>query len=732
MIILYLLFGYVISDIKTNAKWTDANLIIQSSGLKLGEKFNENLLTKAIDNLYKLRLFNFIRIDTSIVADGIFIEINVEEAPFLKDEPEFVGNKSIKTKDLKKRCELKPGQILTRSEIFEAKRKIDSLYAERNFFETEIYDSLVPDTANRAYLFFKIKEGPQLRILRILIEGNHNISDSKIKRKMQTKEKGFLRSGKLDRKNLKEDIERIKRLYRDNGFLDVSVAEPKIEIKERGLYITIDVTENRRYYIGDIRYTGNQLFSSDQFKKELKFRPGDVYNLTKMQNLLQKYYEMYADEGHIYATIVPVENVSDSFIDVEFNIIESRPANLNRVIITGNYRTREKVIRREIYTIPGERFRRSEVLRSMREVFNLGFFEDIQPRTTAPDENGNIDLIYNVKEKEGIGTVGAGMAYSAQDKLTGYLELTHPNLFGRGQRIYTKFEIGGRLTNIQLGFTEPWLFDTRTNAGFDIYYTNRFWDYYTKRDIGSAINLSFPFYLDYTRFYYTFRVERTQILNIAESYVPSSTYDLRKDTIPKWTLANNYGIIRDTRDYIFNPTSGSYISLQTEIAKPWIFANIDYNRITFETRTYFPIFWKFVLMARMRTGIVTSTDEVPIYKRFYAGGTGEDGVRGYSDRSLTPVDENNRAIGGNAIFINNLELKLKLSQTFTFLLFYDMGNSFLSYREINPYELKRGAGVGIRIEIPMMGVLGFDLGYGFDRARPGFEPHFQINPFGIF
>ncbi|MEO0142477.1 MAG: outer membrane protein assembly factor BamA, partial [candidate division WOR-3 bacterium] len=461
MILYLFLINLVISDIKVDSRWTDTDLIIESSGLKVGAEFKERMLGEAILNLNKLRLFNFVALDTTIIADGIFIKIMVDEAPFLSGKPEFVGNKAIKDKDLEKKIELKEGQVLTHQRLFEAKRKILDLYAEKNFYNTEIGDSLIHDTLNRVHLVFNIKEGISLRIKRIIIDGNHIFSDGAIKRKMQTKQKGFLRSGKLDRNKLKEDIEKIKTFYKENGFLDVIVEEPKIEINEQGITIVIQITENRRYYIGDISYTGNILFTTQQLEKIAKLNTGDIYNLTRMQNIIQKYYEMYADEGYIYCTIVPVENVRDSFIDIEYNIREGQPANINRIIITGNYRTREKVIRREILTIPGERFRRSLVLRSMREVFNLGFFEDIKPQTGTPDDSGNIDLIYAVKEKEGVGSIGAGMAYSALDKLTGYIELTHPNIFGRGQRIYTKFEIGGRLTNIQFGFSEPWLFDTR-------------------------------------------------------------------------------------------------------------------------------------------------------------------------------------------------------------------------------------------------------------------------------
>jgi len=222
------------------------------------------------------------------------------------------------------------------------------------------------------------------------------------------------------------------------------------------------------------------------------------------------------------------------------------------------------------------------------------------------------------------------------------------------------------------------------------------------------------------------------LLDISNTYTaPTSGYSLYDDTIPKWTVANAFTLTRDSRDFIFNPSSGTYLALRAEIAKKFLFANIDYNRITFEARAYLPIYWKFILMGRMKAGVVTSVDEVPLYKRFYAGGVGDDGVRGYGDRSLSPQVDG-RTVGGNALLINNVELKMKLSQSLSFLLFYDAGNAFVSYEDVNLHNLYRGVGAGVRIEIPMMGVLGFDMGYGLDADNPGFSPHFQINPFGMF
>lgn len=732
MILLYLLLSYTIADIKVESRSTEPNLIIQTVGFAIGDQFKETMIAQAVNNLSRLKLFNFIAVDTTIVADGIFIKILVEEAPILSGEVQFRGNKRIGERDLKKRSELKTNQILTDRAIFDARKRILDLYTEKTFYSTEVRDSVIPDTVNRVRLFFLIREGEPLRIGKIEFTGNLAFSDGKLKRKIENKEKGFLRSGRMDKAKLKSDVEKIKSFYKENGYLDVQVGETVIEAKNSRLVITFPISEGRKYYVGNISYEGNTVFTNDQLGKTIKIKLGDVYNLTRIQTSLQDFGGMYADEGYIYCSIVPVENARDSIIDINFVVSEQTPANINRVIITGNFRTREKVIRREIVTLPGQRLRRSQVVRSAREIMNLGLFEGINPLTGSRDDSGNVDLIYEMKEKEGVGSVGAGVAYSAQDRLTGYLELSHPNMFGRGQKMYTKIELGGRLTNFQLGLTEPWLFDTRTSAGVDIYYTNRLWDYYTKRDIGTSANVSFPFYIDYTRMFYNFRVERTQILDIADSYIPpTSGYSLYDDTFPRWTVSNSIGLTRDTRDFIFNPSSGSYISLQAEIAKKFLFANVDYNRMTFEVRTYFPVWWKFVLMARMRVGLVTSLDEVPLYKRFYAGGTGEDGVRGYPDRSLSP-QENSRAVGGNALFINNLEMKLKISQGMAVLLFYDTGNTFSSWRDMNLNDLRRGLGAGFRIEIPMMGVVGFDLGYGFDREHPGFEPHFQINPFGMF
>lgn len=732
MILLSFLIALTIADIDVEVQYTNPQLIIDASGLQIGSELESGDIQEALISLNRLRLFNAVAIDTTIVSDGIFLTIIVDEAPYLDKIPQISGNSKIRSSDIQKKINLRIGQVLTDRTIFQAKRDILDLYKEKSFYATSVQESLLVDSLHKATLYLIIDEGSEPRIGTIEITGNEMFSDETIEKLMQNKPKAFLRKGKLDEVKLEEDIEKIKAFYKEKGYLDVSVGNPVIEVVDNDFVITLQVEENKQYFVGDISFAGNELFGTRYLENMLLVRTGKVYNQAKVNESLNNIIGVYADEGYIYASIIPNETVRDTIIDIEYVINEAVPASVNRVIITGNHTTRENVIRREIRTMPGERFRRSDVIRSARELFNLGFFEDIVPTPGTPDDSGNIDLIYQMKEKEGVASIGGGVSYSGLDRLTGYFELSHPNIFGRGQRLYTKFEIGGRLTSFQIGVTEPRLSDTRTSVGFDVYYTNRYWDYYTKRDFGVAGRVSLPFYLDYARFGYVLRMERSHVFDISSSYVPPETgYNLYNDTIPKWTLSHLFSLVRDSRDYIFNPSAGTYLALRAEVAAKILFANVDYSRLTFDARVYFPLLWKFVLMARMKTGIVTSHDEVPYYKQFYVGGVGENGVRGYPDRSLTP-QEGGEYIGGTAMFINNLEFKLKASQGLAFLLFYDQGKAFASHRDVNLHDLARSVGGGVRIEIPMMGLVGFDMGYGFDRAQPGWEAHFQINPLGIF
>ncbi len=722
-----ILFSQVIVGIDTKSKFVDQALIVTTSGLKEGGEYDPKLIAAAIHKLYNIGLFKQVSIDTNVVGDGVYITIAVVENPQLKGEPVFEGNKKIKAKTLREKTNLKTGESLSDKKIFDAKRAVIDYYQEKGYYLTTVEHKMTEvDSLNRCGITFTIDEGTKTKIKTFEIEGNRALTDVQIKKRLNNKEKRWYRTGNFKEEKFSEDLDRITELYYRRGYLDFKIVDKELNQDGRWLNIIITVDEGKQYYAGNVKFDGNQNIDTEAMKRVLKLKRGEPFNLDKSKETLQELYSLYAEDGYIYAQIAPEEEISGDTLNITYRIVEGDPARINMVIIKGNERTNEKVIRRVVVSVPGMIFRRSEVIRSQRDIFNLGFFEDIKIDSRRANDEGDIDLIYDVKEKT-VGTLGAGVSYSAQDKLTGYVELTQPNLFGRAHSIHTKFEKGGRLTNIEAGYNVPWLFDTRASGGADIYYTTRFWDYYYKQDRGGIINVSNPLLLDYTRGYYSLRIERTRITDIDPYYRPETGgYDIRNDTIPRTLLVPGLTFARDSRDYIFNPSLGTYLSYS--INHGFVFGDTAYKNYTkqiVEARVYLPVYWKFVLMAKGRFGLVESAKRVPVYERFYAGGVGPDGVRGYPDRSLGPREAGFR-IGGKAIFINILELKLRLTQGFGILAFFDMGEAFPSIKDVNFFNLKRGAGLGVRLEVPMMGIIGFDFAYGFDKDRPGFEPHFQI------
>ncbi|MEO0225763.1 MAG: outer membrane protein assembly factor BamA, partial [candidate division WOR-3 bacterium] len=657
MIALFLalaIFSQVIVDIDTKCKFVDPDLLITTSGLSKGQNYDPKLIADAIRKLYNLGLFDQITIDTTLIADGVYLTIDVVENPTLKGEPIFIGNKKFKNKTLREKVNLKAGENLSRKKIFDARQAIINLYQEKAYYLTTVRDSLgVPDSLNRSDLVFIIDEGQKVKIRHIEIEGNRSIPDKQIRKKMSNKAKSFFRSGKFKEDKFSEDLEAIVELYRERGFLDARVVKHELNRDANWLNIVITVEEGKRYYLGDIKFDGYVNVTLDALKKTVKQKKGEPYNVKKLRETVDEIRFLYMEDGYIYVQIGPDEKVNNDTVDITFQIVEGKPAHINKVIITGNEKTNEKVIRREIVSLPGAIFRRSEIMRSQRDIFNLGFFEDVKPDYRIANDQGDVDLIYAVKEKT-VGSIGAGVSYSAQDKLTGYIEFMHPNIFGRGHRFSTKFEKGGRLTNIEAGYNIPWLFETRATAGADIYYTTRFWDYYYKQDRGGMLSLSHPLVLDYTRGYWTLKVERTRITNVDPAYQPPlGGYDIRNDTVPRIALIPGFSFVRDSRDYFFNPSQGTYINYS--INNGFIFGDTayrDYLKQTIETRLYLPVWWKFVLMAKGRLGVVESSKRVPVYERFFAGGTGPDGVRGYSDRSLGP-HQGSINLGGKALFVNS-------------------------------------------------------------------------------
>jgi outer membrane protein insertion porin family len=286
-------------------------------------------------------------------------------------------------------------------------------------------------------------------------------------------------------------------------------------------------------------------------------------------------------------------------------------------------------------------------------------------------------------------------------------------------------ERGGKKQNIELGFTEPWLFDHPISIGADIYYLTRIREYWDEKRRGGSLRLGVPFpLLDYTRVYWRYSLGDLGIFDIEEGYLSEWGEELEEGF--KRTSATKLSFVRDSRDNIFSATTGSMNHYSVEFAGGLLGGEVDFHKHILETRWYSSSFWKFVLMGRIRAGFVggyTTPRSVPVYEKFFLGGIGEDGLRGYPDRSIGP-EVNGRNVGGRTMLLMGLEYKFPLAENIHALLFFDAGNAWESAEKSRMSDLYKGVGFGIRIDVPMLGMIGFDFGYGIDRKR--WEPHFQL------
>ncbi|MEO0090401.1 MAG: outer membrane protein assembly factor BamA [candidate division WOR-3 bacterium] len=716
------LFSQIIYQVRAKTEFIDTLTVLNLCGIKPGEILSSERVAEAIKKIYKSGLFSDIKAETTITDKGIILIFTTKDNPLLKDII-FSGNQKVKTKELKEKIKYKKGEVISEYKIFNYQKEILNLYKEKGFVAPKVfYTKSERDSQNMVTITFHIEEGKKYKIRKINLIGVKNLKENKIKRKLVNREKRWYRKGIFKEEEFKKDLTRITDYYKENGFLQVKIVDYELKSEGDWLEINIQLEEGKKFYLGDINFSGNNSIGIESLKKAIKLKKGDYYNVKKMNLSLQELYNLYQEEGYLYCQINPIEEIRNDTVDVNYEIKEGNPVKIRLVNIEGNERTKDKVIRREIVTLPGDLFKKSLLIRSQRNIFNLGFFEDISVDFT-PVDSEYIDLNYKVKEKVTFGQVSASVSYSQKEKIVGGFEISQPNLFGKGQKIYLKLEKGGTVTNLQMGFEEPYLFDIPFSCGFNLLYYSYAYDYYDKLDRNLSFNFSYPIILDYTRIYWGLKFGSSYIppKSIKDTKVPKEVY---RDTIKKIYLSPNFSIIRDARDYVFNPSAGSYYLYSFDIST----LKINFLRQIIDVRVYFPLFWKFSLMARTRIGYITElkrNDTVPLYERFYLGGVGEEGIRGYPDRSISPVKDG-YLVGGKAMTIFNLEYKLKLAYYLSFIAFFDCGNCFEDLNKINFGTFKRGVGVGVRVEVPMLGLIGFDLGYGFDREGNKLEPHFQF------
>ena len=724
-------------------KTADANIIKINSGLSAGKEVTSEDIQKGIKNLWSLNLFS----DIEIIADrelteGVYLTIRVKEYSRL-EKIELEGNKKIKKDDLEKELDFYRGQVLSPRYIVKAKKKIKRLYHDKGYLlaevETITFDA---EREGRVILRFKITEGNKVQVKKIKFFGNQHFSDGKLRKQMEEiKEDRWWRGADFDQEKYEEDILKIIEFYRNEGFRDAEVVGDSIyyDSKKKDLFIDITVNEGQQYYFGNITWEGNELFPDERLIYMLDFEKGDSYSLEKLQKaVVEKLGTLYYDSGYIWVMINPKEiPVSEDTVDIHFSVNEGSLAKINKIHIGGNTTTKEKVIRRVLRIAPGETFSKAALERSHREVWVLNYFSDVKFDYWPVDED-KIDLKFDVEEKS-TQTANMSAGWSERDKLIGSVGVSMNNLFGNGQQLSFNWNFGKYYQSFQVGFTEPWLFDSSTLAGFSFHNTKREgkqWYGYNQKSVGGQVRLGrrFRWPDNYFRGDWIYRIDRIEYWDFREDILTFKY--LSYDDWPLISSSITQIISRNSLNRPEFPTEGSEFSISAEFAGKLLGGNVDYHKYILRAGWFFPAIWKFVLYPNATAGFMdgfTKTSRIPFSELFFMGGEGMSRsipLRGYNDPFAGGISSE----GGKTMFKFSTELRFPIipNPTMFGLLFAEAGNTWINLSETDPFDLRRSVGIGARIFMPMIGIIGFDYAYGFDNIDAKGQRYGSWHPHFVF
>ncbi|MEX1139437.1 MAG: outer membrane protein assembly factor BamA [Bacteroidota bacterium] len=744
--------------------------IIANTGLKVGDEISvpgEETRT-AINRLHQLRLFSDIQIlIENRVQDGVYLLIRVKENPRL-DLIMITGNDELSEDDILKKINLTRGQLVTAQELSSIKRVLKHEYEQEGHLNATIETRITPseDTASqRVVLSVIIDEGSVVMVGSINFFGNKDFDDGDLKSELkETSDPAwwqFWVSRKFKKKEYEKDKGFLIDFYRKNGYRDAEILADSLTYDDKREYLAVDIYlyEGPQYKVRNIVWQGNTVYTSEALTARLGFRLGDVYNREKFeQNLYRNQEEsdvgsMYYDAGYLLFQAEPEEvPVAEDSVDIVIRVRERDKFRIGRVLISGNTKTYEKVVRRELYTRPGDYFSRQAIIGSIRQLSQLNYFnpETIKPDTRINVENNTVDIEYSMQEKSS-DTFNMSVGYSGAFGFNGGLGLTFNNFSltepfrgGAGQILNFEWQFGegNRYRTFTIGFTEPWMFDTPTLLGVNLFDTRVIYFDYDYRITGASLRigrrLKWPDNL--FRGDWTIRYQRNEV-NTGGGFYSEG-------------VSNQVGITqvisRNSVDSPIFPSRGSSFSLLTEISGgPFLPGSARYHKHVFNADWYIPIANSSRLALAFSTsyGFIFGFDKnsfIPIQDYFYMGGTGlgqfaTTPLRGYDDRSVGPRQPTafgniGGIIGGRGQIKHSAELRFALALNpipiYT-LLFAEAGNVWAEPRVMDPMDLKRSAGMGVRLLINPIGLIGFDYGYGFDGIAPGEPPagwrfHFQF------
>jgi outer membrane protein insertion porin family len=677
-----------------------------------GDLYLAKDLQDDLKSIYKMGYFADVRVDASDTPEGKVVTFRVVENETIRNVG-IKGNEEFDDAEIEDVITARSGAILNTNRLRGDISQIKTLYREKGYHHAEVTYETKSVEENRADVDFVIEEGEKVYVKTISFEGNKAYDSDELEDLMKTKEKGlfswFTSSGDLDYEALDQDVSRMAAYYHNHGYIQAKVAEPEVTYEGEAIFINIKVDEGSQFKVGKVDIDGDLIQPKSEMLKKLKIIEETVYNRELVREDILRLQDAYSDAGYAYADIAPRigQNPEKLTADVTYHIDKGPPVYFEKIIITGNTKTRDKVIRRELKVHEQELFSGKSLKRGIRNLYRLDFFGDIKANTTKGATDDKMILKVDVTEKP-TGAFSFGAGFSSQDQLFGLISIAQKNLFGRAQVLNLRAQLGGSSSRYSLSFTEPWLFDIPLSAGFDVYNSIRDYDTYDKDSIGGSVRAGYPVF-DFTRAHLSYTYDKSEVTDLASD---------ASSSIREWEGTNVSHTVRailrrDSRDRVVNPTEGSDNSISVEHAGTPFGGDIGFTKYIADSGWYFPLFWATVGLLHGRTGYIhdDSVGRVPTWERFYLGGM--DSVRGYEWREISPKDPvTGDEIGGEKMLQANVEFIVPIVKKAGLMgvVFYDTGNAYDDGEDIDLSELRESVGFGFRWYSPM-GPMRLEYGY---------------------
>jgi outer membrane protein insertion porin family len=711
--------------------------ILAQMRTKVGQPFNDAILEQDVEALYKSGAVQNVRIFGQPQSDGVKVIVQVQTR-MLAREIVIEGAERIGATKLRKEIKLKLNQPIKEEQLEEAREKIIEIYQSHGFTDVSVQFRVEPidESHGTARVVYTVNEGAKGAVKQISFEGNAHVSAWRLRKEMKTKRQtivAFLdKSGRLDEAQLQQDLDGVREVYHDRGFIDVEIKDVRRDRNAKGkLTITVVIAEGPQYHVRNLTISGQKISKEEGIRLLLKMKEGSVYSPKQLHDDAKAVADAYGSGGYVDLVITPESTpAGPALVDVHYKIEEGERSYLNRVNIEGNTRTKDKVIRREVLVAPGDVFNTVRADTTKKRLDSLGYFSKVETYPEDTDVPGRKDLTILVQEKR-TGSLSFGAGFSTIDQLVGFAELTQgnfdllnwPTFTGGGQKFRLRLQYGTQRKDFSLNIIEPYFLDRRLSLGGQLFYSEA--DYlsvdYNQRNYGLSFELRKPL----TSFMYASLMYQLQNVEIFDVSSTSPAIVQSEGTSTESKILGS--LVFDRRDNPLLTRSGQRITYSPYIAGGFLGGDVQIYGWDIEGSQYFPLKWDTILLIN---GEIATVDKwgngafVPIFERLYLGGA--NNLRGFPYREVGPQDSFGEPIGGQSMARLTVEWTFPIIEKARGALFYDSGFVNADPWKFDFSHLASDIGAGIRINLPI-GPMRLDYGYPIMRDGYNGGGHFNFS-----